>query len=51
MMLESLAARRLQWLLWLMLGWVGAIFLRLVWLQIFQHDDLLRQAEQQQHPA
>src|SRR5260370_769225 len=47
-MLETLAARRLQWLLWLLLGWVGAIIVRLVWLQIFQHDELLKLAEQQQ---
>jgi cell division protein FtsI (penicillin-binding protein 3) len=48
MRLESLAARRLQWLLWLLLGWVAAIFGRLIWLQIFQHDELLKLAEQQQ---
>ena len=48
MTLETQAARRLQWLLWLMLGWVGLIFARLLWLQVFQHDELLRQAQSQQ---
>jgi len=45
---ETLSTRRLRWLLWIMLLWVGAIFARLVTLQVFRHDDLLRQAEQQQ---
>jgi cell division protein FtsI/penicillin-binding protein 2 len=40
--------QRLQWLLWALLAWAGAIFGRLVWLQVIRHDDLLRQAEQQQ---
>jgi len=47
-MLETLPARRLKWLLWLMLAWVAAIFGRLVMLQVFQHDQLLHAAEQQQ---
>jgi cell division protein FtsI (penicillin-binding protein 3) len=47
-MLETQSARRLRWLLWAMLGWTGAIFARLVWLQIVQHDDLLKLAQQQQ---
>jgi cell division protein FtsI (penicillin-binding protein 3) len=46
--LETEASRRLQWLLWLILAWVAAIFLRLMWLQVFQHDELLRQAQAQQ---
>jgi len=45
---ETLSTRRLRWLLWFMLLWVGAIFVRLVTLQVFRHDDLLRQAQQQQ---
>ena len=40
--------QRLQWLLWVLLAWAGAIFGRLVWLQVIRHDDLLRMAEQQQ---
>src|SRR5689334_6439117 len=47
-MFETQSTRRLQWLLWLLLVWVGAIFGRLLWLQVFQHDDLLRQAQMQQ---
>src|SRR6266853_4428315 len=47
-MLETQSARRLRWLLWAMLGWTGAIFLRLVWLQVIHHDDLLKLAQQQQ---
>src|SRR5580704_12695003 len=47
-MQENRSTRRLKWLLWMLLGWVGAIFARLVWLQIIQHDDLLRLAQQQQ---
>src|SRR5579863_10306740 len=47
-MLETQSARRLRWLLWAMLGWTGAIFVRLVWLQVVQHDDLLKLAQQQQ---
>ncbi len=45
---ETLSTRRLRWLLWAMLFWVGALFARLVMLQVFRHDDLLRQAQQQQ---
>src|SRR5215471_11370182 len=45
---ETQSARRMRWLLWALLGWTGAIFARLVWLQVVQHDDLLRQAQQQQ---
>jgi cell division protein FtsI (penicillin-binding protein 3) len=47
-MLETQSARRLRWLLWAMLGWTGAIFVRLVWLQVIHHDDLLKLAQQQQ---
>lgn len=42
------AARRLHVLLWLLLGWGGSIFARLVSLQVIQHDDLLKLAQQQQ---
>jgi cell division protein FtsI (penicillin-binding protein 3) len=45
---ETQTTRRLHWLLWILLTWVGAIFVRLVWLQVIQHDDLLRAAQQQQ---
>ncbi len=45
---ETQSTKRLRWLLWAMLAWVAAIFLRLAWLQIIQHDDLQRIAEQQQ---
>ncbi len=47
-MRESQSTKRLHWLLWLMLVWVGLIFARLVSLQVFHHDDLLQQAERQQ---
>jgi len=40
--------QRLQWLLWALLAWAGIIFGRLVWLQVIQHDELLRRAEHQQ---
>src|SRR5262249_7391513 len=42
------STRRLRWLLWMILIWVAAIFTRLITLQVFRHDDLLRQAQQQQ---
>ena len=45
---ETQSTRRLRWLLWTTLLWVGAIFVRLVMLQVVRHDDLLRQAQQQQ---
>src|SRR5579863_2319081 len=45
---ENQTTRRLKWLLWAMLLWVGEILWRLVSLQVFQHDDLLRLAQQQQ---
>src|SRR5215813_146863 len=41
-------ARRLHFLLWLLLGWAGVIFVRLVWLQVLHHDDLARMANSQQ---
>jgi cell division protein FtsI (penicillin-binding protein 3) len=45
---ETLSTRRLRWLLWGILFWVGAIFARLVTLQVFRHDELLKLAQQQQ---
>ncbi|HLH39125.1 MAG TPA: penicillin-binding protein [Bryobacteraceae bacterium] len=47
-MAEDQATFRLHRLLWLLLGWAGLIFVRLVWLQVIHHDDLLRLAQQQQ---
>src|ERR1700691_1115009 len=47
-MREGQSNRRLHVLLWLLLGWGGLVFARLVWLQVIHHDDLLRQAQQQQ---
>jgi cell division protein FtsI (penicillin-binding protein 3) len=47
-MLDTVSTKRLKWLLWIMLLWVSTIFVRLVWLQIVRHDDLVKQAEQQQ---
>lgn len=40
--------RRLELLLWLFLLWALAIVGRLGYLQIYRHDDLLKQAQQQQ---
>src|SRR5580658_10416581 len=45
---ETQSTKRLLWLLRALIVWVAVIFLRLVWLQVFQHDDLLRQAQSQQ---
>ena len=45
---ETQTTRRLHWLLWMLLAWAGVIFMRLVWLQVIHHDDLLRAAQQQQ---
>ena len=47
-MFENLSSRRLLWLLRFLLVWIAAIVVRLVWLQVFLHDDLLRLAQQQQ---
>ncbi len=48
---ETLSTRRLRWLLWILLLWVSAIFARLVMLQVFHHDELLRLAQQQQQKS
>lgn len=45
---ESQSTRRLHVLLWVLLAWGGAIFVRLILLQVVHHDDLLRMAQQQQ---
>ncbi len=45
---ETKPTERLLWLLRALIVWVAVIFLRLVWLQVLQHDDLLRQAQSQQ---
>ncbi|HLX45260.1 MAG TPA: penicillin-binding protein [Bryobacteraceae bacterium] len=45
---ENQSTKRLHLLLWMLLGWSGLIFCRLVFLQVIHHDDLLRQAQQQQ---
>ncbi|HEY6341121.1 MAG TPA: penicillin-binding protein 2 [Bryobacteraceae bacterium] len=45
---ETQSTRRLLWLLRLLLIWVAAIFGRLLWLQVIQHDDLLKLAREQQ---
>ena len=47
-MAETQSTRRLHVLLWLLLGWSGLIFGRLVWLQVIHHDELARMAQQQQ---
>jgi cell division protein FtsI (penicillin-binding protein 3) len=39
---------RFEKLLWMMLVWAVVIFGRLVWLQIFRHDELLKVAQSQQ---
>jgi cell division protein FtsI (penicillin-binding protein 3) len=45
---ENQSTKRLHVLLLMLLGWSGLIFCRLVFLQVIHHDDLLRQAQQQQ---
>src|SRR5579864_7759188 len=45
---ETQSTKRLLWLLRALILWVVVIFLRLIWLQVMQHDDLLRQAQSQQ---
>jgi cell division protein FtsI (penicillin-binding protein 3) len=45
---ETLSTRRLRWLLRLVLVWAGAVFCKLIWLQVFHHDELVKLAEQQQ---
>src|SRR5580692_3424792 len=47
-MLETQSTKRLLWLLRALILWVVVIFLRLIWLQVLQHDELLRQAQSQQ---
>ncbi len=45
---ETQSTRRLRRLLWLMLLWAGAIFGKLIFLQVLHHDDLVKLAQQQQ---
>ena len=45
---ETQSTRRLRWLLWFLLLWVGAIFAKLISLQVWHHDELVKLAEQQQ---
>jgi len=45
---ETQSARRLRWLLWSLLLWVGAIVLKLLSLQVWHHDELVKLAQQQQ---
>jgi len=45
---EIQTTKRLRWLLWSMLFWAALIFVRLVWLQVYKHGDLVRMAQQQQ---
>ncbi len=47
-MQETQSTKRLLWLLRALILWVVTIFLRLIWLQVLEHDDLLRQAQSQQ---
>ena len=47
-MADTQSNPRLHVLLWVMLAWVSVILGRLVSLQVIHHDDLLRQAQQQQ---
>ncbi len=44
---ETDSNRRLHWLHWALLVWTGAIFGRLLWLQVVRHDELLKLARQQ----
>ncbi len=45
---ETLSTRRLRWLLRLLLVWAGAVFCKLIWLQVIHHGELVKLAEQQQ---
>lgn len=45
---ETLSTRRLRWLLRLLLVWAGAVFCKLIWLQVVHHGELVKLAEQQQ---
>jgi cell division protein FtsI (penicillin-binding protein 3) len=47
-MQETQSNKRLLWLLRALIVWAGVIFLRLMWLQVVEHDDLLRLAQSQQ---
>ena len=45
---ETQSARRLRWLLWSLLAWVAVIVLKLLSLQVWHHDELVKLAQQQQ---
>lgn len=45
---ETQSTKRLLWLLRALIAWVVVIFGRLIWLQVIEHDDLLRLAQSQQ---
>ncbi len=45
---ETQSTRRLRWLLWSLLAWVGVIVLKLLSLQVWHHDELVKLAQQQQ---
>lgn len=47
-MQQTHSTSRLHFLLWLLLGWAVVIFARLVWIQVINHDELARLAQQQQ---
>jgi len=44
---QTLTASRLTWLLGLMCLWAGAIFLRLLWLQVWRHKEYRHEASKQ----
>jgi len=46
-MQETQSTKRLLWLLRALIVWVVVIFLRLIWLQVLEHDDLQRLAQSQ----
>jgi cell division protein FtsI (penicillin-binding protein 3) len=45
---ETVSTRRLRRLLWMLLLWAGAIFGKLISLQVLHHDEFVRLAQQQQ---
>lgn len=47
-MQETQSTKRLLWLLRALILWVVVIFGRLMWLQVLEHDELLKQAQSQQ---
>ncbi len=45
---ETQPTKRLRWLLWSLLAWTALIVVRLAWLQVVKHDELVSLARQQQ---